>query len=124
MARVLIADDESVTRNLIVDIVTYAGHETIEADNGAVALEKASSESPDIILLDVMMPVMSGIEVLMQLKDNPSTRSIPVIMVTAKSQERHEMDALKRGAWDYISKPWAPDEIEDRIRMALTHRDG
>ena len=121
MAKVLIADDEVVIRDLLADIVTYAGHEAIKADNGIAAFETASSERPEVILLDIMMPGMNGIEVLQRLKTDPATLSIPVIMVTAKSQPRHEMDALRAGAWDYITKPLVPQEIEERIRMALTH---
>lgn len=107
--------------NLSAEIVKYAGHEAIKAANGAAAYEVACSERPEIILLDVMMPGMNGIEVLQHLKDNPTTRSIPVIMVTTKSQERDEMDAVRKGAWDYITKPLVPDVIEDRIRITLTH---
>ncbi len=121
MAKVLIADDEVVIRDMLADIMIYAGHDVIKADNGITALETACSEHPEIILLDIMMPGLNGIEVLQELKNNPDTESIPVIMVTAKSQERHEMDAIKRGAWDYITKPLVPNEVEDRIRMALTH---
>ncbi len=121
MAKILVVDDEVVVRDLLADIVKYAGHEAIKTDNGADAYEAACNEHPEVILLDVMMPGMSGIEVLQHLKGNPETRSIPVIMVTAKSQERDEMDAIRRGAWDYITKPLVPNEIEDRIQMALTH---
>lgn len=121
MAKILIADDEEVIRDLLADIVTYAGHEPIKADNGIAAFDTACSELPELILLDVMMPGMNGMEVLRHLKSNPATQSIPVIMVTARSQPRPEMDALKGGAWDYITKPLVPQEIEDRMRMVLTH---
>ena len=81
----------------------------------------AAQEVPDLILLDVMMPRIDGFEVLERLKSNPDTQSIPVIMVTAKGQGNDESQAMRTGAWDYITKPWGPDEVEDRVRMALDY---
>ncbi len=121
MAKILIADDDQAIRALLIDIVSDAGHDPIEAENGCAAFEKACQEHPDIILLDLMMPVMNGIQALKKLKSNPDTKAIPVIIATAKGQERDEREAMRSGAWDYITKPWGVSEVEDRIRMALTY---
>ena len=83
MARVLVVDDETDLRNLVADILIDAGHDVIKAEDGGAALEKAWTEQPDIILLDVMMPVMDGFEVLTKLRQNPATRATPVVMLTA-----------------------------------------
>ena len=80
---VLVVEDEEDLRNLVADILIDAGHDVTEAKDGGEALEKARDVEPDIILLDVMMPVMDGFEVLTRLRQEPATRSTPVVMVTA-----------------------------------------
>ena len=118
MTKILVAEDERRIRELLVDILFYAGYDVVEAENGGVALEKVREEHPDIILLDVMMPVMDGFRVLEKLDNDPSTQWIPVIMVTAKGQERDELEARATGAWDYITKPWEPGEVESKVMNA------
>ena len=88
MPKVLVVDDEQDIRDLLVDILSEAGYEAIEAKNGDTAIEKARLEHPDVILLDVWMPIMDGFVVLKSLKNNPTTQSISVIMVSAKGQEQ------------------------------------
>ena len=119
MALVLVVEDEEDLRNLVVDILMDAGYDVAEAEHGGVALEKARSEKPDIILLDVMMPVMDGFEVLTKLRDNPATQATPVIMVTAFPPAKGELRAWRLGARHYIRKPFDPEQVELSVRVAL-----
>ncbi len=88
MTKILVVEDESDIRELLVDILCDCGYDVVEAADGAAALVLVNQERPDIILLDVMMPVMDGFQVLKHLKGDPTTRTTPVIMVSAKSQEQ------------------------------------
>ena len=121
MAKILIADDHMGTRKVINYMLSDEGHQVVEADDGLSACAIAVSEKPDIILLDIVMPEMDGFEALGRLKDNPDTGSIPVIFVTAKKQLEDETKGTQLGAFDFISKPLAPGELEDRIRMTLSY---
>ena len=89
--------------------------------DGGSAYAKAVSERPDIVLLDINMPVMSGFLVLHDLKHNPETESIPVIILTSSHLPRDETEGMRKGALDFIIKPWGPGELEDRIRMAIAY---
>lgn len=124
MAKVLVAEDELDIRELLVDILEDAGHEVVVAEDGATALRKARKHHPEIILLDVMMPVKDGLQVLEHLKSDPVTRSITVIMVTAKGQTQDEIQARFAGAWDYITKPFEADEVESKVMDAESLRRG
>ena len=123
MAKVLVAEDERYTRDLLVDTLVYAGHEVIEAKNGGSALGLAFDEHPDLILLDVMMPVMDGFEVLRRLRgpdrETPDMAEIPVILVSGLSPEEGEQAALSLGASHYITKPWEPGMVEAAVGVAL-----
>ncbi len=119
MTKVLVAEDETRIREVLVDILTDNGYEVTEAINGHIALAKVQRDRPDIILLDAMMPVLDGFEVLKQLSGDPSTRSTPVIMVTAIGQESDVMRAKGAGAWGYIRKPWENGEVEAAVLGAL-----
>ena len=117
--KILIADDESAVRQVIKVILGGQGHEILEAADGERTLEIASVEKPGLVLLDVLMPGKSGIDVLEDLKGNPDTKKVPVIMITALTSAQDENRAMKAGALDYITKPWAPGELEDRIRISV-----
>ena len=119
MVRVLIADDERRIRELLVDTIVDVGYDVIEASNGSEALKKAFAERPDVILLDVMMPVMDGFEVLRKLKETATTKDIPVILITAMSAREGEHLGLVWGVEHYITKPWEPGMVEAAIRVAL-----
>ena len=93
--------------------------DVIEAHNGHVALELACYEHPDIILLDVMMPIMDGFEVLKRLRENPATEAIPVVMLTALEAVKGELEGISLGATHYITKPWEPGMVESAIRASL-----
>lgn len=117
--RVLIVDDEEHIVQMLDINVRTQGYKSICTYNGKEALEAARHEHPDVILLDVMMPEIDGIEVCRQLKSNPSTWHIPVIMVSAKSEEQDKINGLEGGADDYITKPFNFQELFLRIRAAL-----
>ncbi len=120
MTKILVAEDEYPIRAVLVDILLDVGYEVIEAMDGGTALQKACHEHPDIILLDMMMPVMDGFQVLEKLQNDPATKSMPVIMVSAKGHEEDQLRATSLGASDYITKPWEPDEVESKVmRMEI-----
>ena len=119
MAKVLVADDARNVRLSLVYILFDAGYDVIEAGNGAEAVEKATQEQPDLILLDVMMPVMDGFEVLNRLRDNPATETIPVVLLTVLPAAKGEQDGLNLGVAHYITKPWKPGSVELTVKVAL-----
>ena len=118
MTRVLVVEDDEDIRELLIDSLQDIGYDVIEAQDGISGLAQAQAEIPDVILLDVMMPVMDGFQVLRKLMGNRATRSIPIIMVSARGQEHDIQEALKNGAWDFITKPWAPEDLEAKVLNA------
>ena len=120
MARILVVDDEIEIRRILRRLLEAEGYDVVEAADGLSAYDKALSQQPDVILLDLLMPSMDGFEVLDALKGNPTTKPIPVIILTAKRLPEYELRAIRAGALDFITKPWASGEIEDRVRMSLT----
>lgn len=119
MAKILVAEDELRIRSLLADLLTDSGHEVLQAANGGSALEQACSELPDLILLDVMMPVMDGFEVLMGLRENSATEETPVVMLTALDAEDGEVTGISLGVEHYITKPVIPEVVEAAVRLAL-----
>ena len=119
MAKVLVADDAADIRALLVDALSDAGHDVLEAADGGAAVETAFLEHPDLILLDVSMPVMDGFQALRALREDPNTGSIPVIMLTALPPNEGEQDALNLGVSHYLTKPWNPEDLELTIKIAL-----
>ena len=122
MAKVLVVDDERNVRLSLVYILCDFGHDVIEAQDGAAAVQKAVQEQPGLILLDVMMPGIDGFEALRQLRENPVTENIPVILLTGLPPSEGEQDEMKLGVTHYITKPWDPETVELVVRVAL--RDG
>lgn len=117
--KVLIAEDEEHIRRLIKVILEQDNYDLIEAKDGKEALEKVSEEMPDLLILDLMMPKIDGIEVCQQLKKNALTRKIPVIMLTAKREMSDKVVGVKAGADDYLTKPFEPRELRVRVRTFL-----
>lgn len=117
--KVLIAEDEDHIRRLIRVILEPDGYFFAEAKDGIDALEKVSEEMPDLIILDLMMSKMNGIEVCRQLKKNALTRKIPVIMLTAKREMSDKVAGIKAGADDYLTKPFEPRELRVRVKTFL-----
>lgn len=119
MKRILAVDDNPDNIQLIVDIVEDLGHNVMKAYDGYQALDAVQQVLPDLILLDVNMPGMSGFEVLAQLKANDDTKQIPVIMLTALAGIDHRVEGLGLGAEDYLVKPFSPLELIARIQARL-----
>jgi DNA-binding response OmpR family regulator len=123
MAKILIAEDERDIRDLIDFTLKYAGHEVVKAANGAEAVELAPQVKPDLILLDVRMPRMTGYEACRALKAMDVVKDIPVIFLSAKGQQNEMDTGLDAGAYDYILKPFAPDQLTRRIAEILAKFD-
>ena len=117
--RVLIADDEPNQLELLSFNLMQAGFEVIRADNGQEALDKARDEKPDVMIVDWMMPLMSGVDVCRQLRADSDTRFLPIIMLSARGEEGDRTLGLDNGADDYMSKPFSPRELISRIKALL-----
>jgi DNA-binding response OmpR family regulator len=122
MAKILIAEDERDIRELITFTLRYAGHEITPAGNGEEALALARSVIPDLILMDVRMPKMTGYEACRHMKADEKLKSIPVIFLSAKGQEMEIQTGLEVGAADYILKPFAPDQLVKRVNEILEQK--
>lgn len=116
---VLIVDDEANIRELVKFNVSKENYTVLEAADGAMALNLARKEKPDLIILDLMLPEINGLEVCCALKGSQETSSIPIIMVTAKDDEIDKILGLELGADDYITKPFSPRELIARIKAVL-----
>ena len=119
MAKILIADDERDIRDLVAFALRFAGYEVIATSNGEEVLQAALAYPPDLILLDVRMPRMSGYETCRRLKEQPLTAAIPVVFLSAKGQEAEVDAGMQLGAVEYIVKPFSPDNLLQRVRAIL-----
>jgi DNA-binding response OmpR family regulator len=119
MARILIAEDERDIRDLITFTLTFAGHQVTAASNGEEAVEKALQIIPDLILMDVRMPRMTGYEACKRMKQEDSIKHIPVAFLSAKGQETEVQTGLEVGAVEYIIKPFSPDQLTERVKKLL-----
>jgi twitching motility two-component system response regulator PilH len=119
MARVLIVDDSASQRYSLEKLMQSWGYETLTAEDGQQALEIATAELPDIILMDVVMPGMSGFQTTRQLSRNEHTCNIPVIFVTTRGEETDRFWGMRQGAAAYITKPVNPDLLSTAITEAM-----
>jgi len=117
--KILVVDDEPDALELIEVNLKVAGFEVISAANGRVALDKARAAAPALILLDVMLPEVDGLEVCKNLRHDPKTSAIPIIMLTARAAELDRVLGLELGADDYVTKPFSPRELILRIKNLL-----
>jgi len=116
---VLIIDDEAPIREMIAVALKMAGYACLEAENAQTGHALVVDHQPDIILLDWMMPDVSGIELARRLKREPASADIPIIMLTARGEEDNKVQGLEAGADDYITKPFSPRELIARIKAVL-----
>jgi len=119
MTNVLVVDDESDIREVIRFALQSAGFRVLEAGHADEARKLLASEYPDLVLLDWMLPGRSGLELAQQLKQSAATRSVPIIMVSAKGEEEDRIRGLDTGADDYIAKPFSPREMVARVKAVL-----
>ena len=119
MTKILIAEDERDIRELVSFSLQFGGFVVVQAANGAEAVERAQAEKPDLILMDVRMPKMTGYEACKQMKQIPELRDIPVVFLSAKGQETEIQTGLEVGAEEYILKPFAPDELVKQVQIVL-----
>ncbi len=120
MKKILIADDRPEVVELVKVTLEGEGYLTIDAFDGREALEKIKREKPDLVLLDIVMPKMTGFEVLSQSKKDPALKEIPIIMLTAKGQKSDQEEGKELGATGYIIKPFSPSALLGRIEEILT----
>jgi DNA-binding response OmpR family regulator len=120
MAKILIAEDEPDIRELVAFTLRFAGHAVVTAANGEEAVQLASREFPDLILMDVRMPRMTGYDACRVMKANAELKDIPVVFLSAKGQESEIQTGLEAGAEEYLLKPFAPDQLADRVRAILS----
>jgi two-component system phosphate regulon response regulator PhoB len=121
-ATILVVEDEPAIQELIAYNLKQAGHLPLRADNAEQALGLVSNALPDLVLLDWMLPGLSGIEFARRLRADKRTRAIPIIMLTARSDEQDKLRGLETGADDYITKPFSPRELNARIKAVLRRR--
>lgn len=119
---ILVIEDEPAIQELIAINLKFAGHHVLRADNIAQAEKAIAQALPDLILLDWMLPDASGVSLAKRLRNQDRTRQIPIIMLTAKSDEQDKIDGLEAGADDYITKPFSPKELLARIKAVLRRR--
>ena len=119
MARILIVDDSPSQLLGIQRIVEKLGHESITAEDGAAGVEAAKRELPDLILLDVVMPNLNGFQATRSITREPTTKHIPVILVTTKDQDTDRVWGMRQGAKAYITKPFSESELADVINQYI-----
>src|ERR671939_1436698 len=116
---ILVADDEPINRALIQRRLERAGYQVLTAQNGREAVERARIERPDLVILDVMMPVMDGLEACQLIKADEVIRDTPVIFLSARDETDVKVSGLSLGANDYISKPFKAEELMARVHVAM-----
>ena len=119
MAKILIAEDERDIRDLVAFTLRFAGHTVVAVENGAEAVEAAPLEMPDLILMDVRMPRMTGYEACAAIKADARVKHIPVVFLSAKGQDSEIQQGFAAGASEYLLKPFGPMELTEKVRELL-----
>lgn len=122
MPTILVVDDEPTIRLLVRAALEGTGYRLIEASDGLSALQVALSERPDVVLLDIALPRLSGLEVCRRLKEDPATASAPVLLITGLVQEAERQAAEEVGAQAFIAKPFSPAALVSQVEDALLRR--
>jgi DNA-binding response OmpR family regulator len=120
MAKILIAEDEKDIRDLITFLLQFAGHTVIPTANGEEAFERAKVEIPDLIMMDVRMPKMTGYEACKKMKATEHIKHIPVVFLSAKGQDSEVATGLEMGAQEYLLKPFSPDQLTEKVTSILS----
>jgi len=119
MARIVVADDDADIRDLVVFKLRQAGHDVQAVEDGAAAVEACQAGPPDLVVLDVMMPGMGGLDATRALRLDPRLARVPVILLTARAQESDIEQGFGAGADDYVVKPFSPRELASRVAAVL-----
>ncbi len=119
---ILVVEDEPAIQELIAVNLTFAGHKVLRAADAEQARTLVRAELPDLVLLDWMLPGASGLQFSRELRSDERTRDVPIIMLTARSNESDKVDGLEAGADDYVTKPFSPKELMARIKAVLRRR--
>jgi two-component system, cell cycle response regulator DivK len=117
--RILVVEDEEDSRKILRDLLSTAAYEMTEAENGEQALTAVAKRRPDLILMDIQLPVMDGYEATRQIRTNPDLKSVPIIAVTSYALAGDESKALAAGCDGYVSKPYSPRELLAKVRAYL-----
>ena len=117
--RILVVEDQEDNRRILRDLLTNAGYEVIEAENGSEALRSVAERRPDLILMDIQLPVIDGYETTRRLKADPALRDIPVIVITSYALSGDEDKARAAGCDDYVTEPYSPRQVLAKIRTYL-----
>lgn len=123
-AQILVVEDESGIRQLIKDALDGHGYDVVMCNNAMTAKTQLSQSTPDLAIVDWMMPQISGIELVTSMRKNEATSNLPIIMLTARSAEDDTIKGLDAGADDYITKPFSPRELHSRVQAALRRSRG
>ena len=118
--RILVVEDQEDNMQILRDLITSAGYEMIEAENGEEALAAVSKRRPDLILMDIQIPIIDGYEATRRIKADPALRSIPIIAVTSHATGGGEEKARAAGCDDFVAKPYSPRQLLAKIRQYLT----
>jgi two-component system, cell cycle response regulator DivK len=118
--RILVVEDQPDNRQIIRDMLADTGYEIIEAENGEEALAAVAKQRPDLILMDIQLPVMDGYAATRRIKTDPALKSIPVIAVTSYALSGEEKKAREAGCNDYVPKPYSPRQLLAKIRQYLS----
>ena len=117
--RILVVEDQVDNRQILRDLLGNAGYDLVEAENGQEALAAVARQRPDLILMDIQLPVMDGYEATRRLKSDPGTKSIPIIVVTSYALSGDETKARAAGCDDYVTKPFSPRQLLAKVREFL-----
>ncbi len=118
--RILVVEDQPDNRQIIRDMLVDTGYEIVEAENGQEALAAIAKERPDLILMDIQLPVMDGYAATRHIKKDPALKSIPIIAVTSYALSGEEKKAREAGCDDYVPKPFSPRQLLARVRHYLS----
>jgi two-component system alkaline phosphatase synthesis response regulator PhoP len=118
-AKILVVDDEVYILHILDFILGAESYDVVTATNGEQALQKVREEKPDLVILDIMMPKLDGYETCRMIKNDPATKGIPVILLTAKGREVDQKLGREVGANDYMTKPFSPSKLIERVQAIL-----